>query len=111
MGIRVVGMCMAKASLSNASWPSTASVWIVAWPVFRLLGALFGALVFKGLDAARRGVVLVIRGLLETVPAACGGGFGARGLTAIARISSSVRDGETPSLGGGVGGESIVVCV
>jgi hypothetical protein len=47
-------------------------------------------------------------GLLATVPGACGGGFGARGLTTIASISSSVFGGEGPSFGGGVGGESMV---
>jgi hypothetical protein len=108
--MRVVGMWTANASLSKASWPPTGSVWIVACPVLRL-GARFGTLLFSGLDAERSGVVLMIRGLLATVPAACGGGFGARGLTAMASISSSVFAGVALSFGGGVGGESIEVGV
>jgi hypothetical protein len=104
-------MWTAKASLSKASWPPTGSVCIVACPVFRLLGARFGTLLFSGLDAERSDVLLTIRGLLATVPTACGGGFGARGLTAMASISSSVFAGEALSFGGGVGGESIEVGV
>lgn len=111
IGMRVVGICTANASLSKASWPPTGSVCIVACPVFLLLGARLGTLLFKGLDTDRSGVFLKIRGRLATVPTACGGGFGARGLTAMASISSSVFAGEELSFGGGVGGESIEVGV
>lgn len=111
MGMRVVGMCTANASLSKASCPFIPSVCIVACPVFLLLGARLGTLLFSGLDADRSGEALVMRGLLATVPTACGGGFGARGLTAMARISSRVLRGDGTSFGGGVGGESMVVGV
>lgn len=110
IGMRVVGICTANASLSKASWPSTASVCMVACPVFLLLGARLGTVLFRGLEADRDWLVLTIRGLLATVPTACGGGLGARGLTAMARISSNVFGGEA-SFGGGVGGESSVVGV
>lgn len=80
----------------------------MACPVFLLLGARLGRVLFRGLDADLRGVFLKILELLATVPGACGGGFGARGLTVIASISSSVFG---PSFGGGVGGESMVVGV
>ena len=111
IGMRVVGIWTANASLSKLSWPSAPSVRIVACSVFLLLGSRAVRALFSGLEADRSGVLLECPGLLLTVPTACGGGCGARGLTAMARISSRVFGGEGRSLGGGVGGLSIVAGV
>jgi hypothetical protein len=109
--MRVVGIWTANASLSKLSWPSAPSVRIVACPVFLLLGDRVVRALFSGLEADRSGVLLECWGLPATVPTAWGGGCGARGLTAMARISSRVFGDEGRSLGGGVGGVSIVLGV
>ena len=109
--MRVVGIWTANASLSKLSWPPAPAVCIVACPVFLLLGACAKRALFSGLEADRSGVFLDCRGLLATVPTAWGGGCGARGLTAMTRISSRVSGGEGMSLGGGVGGLSIIIGV
>lgn len=111
IGILVVGIWIANASLSKLSWPSARAVCIVACPIFLLLGACAIRALFSGLEADRSGVFLDCRDLLATVPTAWGGGCGARGLTAMARTSSRVFGGEGVSLGGGVGGLSIVIGV
>jgi hypothetical protein len=111
IGMRVVGIWTANASLSKLSWPSAPSVRIVACPVFLLLGARAVRALCSGLEADRSGVLLECWGLLATVSTAWGGGCGVRGLTAMARISSRVFGDEGRSLGGGLGGVSIVLGV